>query len=81
MPSVHSQIVFLYDGETCPKGILSPVKMEKGKAIAQTSRIDKNKEVDYEGDLDENYDVEDEEAFSFIRIEDEPGHFLWPTEK
>ncbi|RYR09267.1 hypothetical protein Ahy_B05g077457 [Arachis hypogaea] len=82
--------------------------MEKGKAIAQTSGIDKNKEVDvdekyfdegddgmirtisiipteylgeYEGDPDEDYDVEDEEAFSFIRIEDELGYFLRPTEK
>ncbi|RYQ83820.1 hypothetical protein Ahy_B10g102678 [Arachis hypogaea] len=107
-PFVHSRIVFPSDGETCPKGIPSPVKMEKGKAIPQTSGIDKNKEVDvdeeyfdegdddmirtisiipteylgeYEGDPDEDYDVENEEAFSFIRIEDEPGYFLRPTEK
>ncbi|XP_025650876.1 uncharacterized protein [Arachis hypogaea] len=25
--------------------------------------------------------MEDEEAFSFIRSEDEPGYFLWPTER
>ncbi|RYR76071.1 hypothetical protein Ahy_A01g000663 [Arachis hypogaea] len=107
-PSVHSQIVFPSDGETYTKGIPSPTKMEKGKAIAQSSGVDKGKEVDvkedyfekgdddmvgtisiiptkylgeYEGDPEEDYDMEDEEAFSFIRIEDEPGHFLRPTEK
>ncbi|QHN96050.1 uncharacterized protein DS421_18g615050 [Arachis hypogaea] len=100
MPSVHSRIVFPSDGETYPKEIPSRAKMEKGKAIAQSSRIDKNKDVDvdeeyfdesdddmvgtisiiptkylgeYEGDPNEDYDSEDEEAFSFIRIEDEPG--------
>ncbi|XP_072087185.1 uncharacterized protein [Arachis hypogaea] len=36
---------------------------------------------EYEGDPDVDYDSEDEEAFSFIRIEDEPGYFLRPTEK
>ncbi|RYR26837.1 hypothetical protein Ahy_B02g061149 [Arachis hypogaea] len=36
---------------------------------------------EYEGDPDEDYDMEDEEAFSFIRIEDEPGYFLRPTKK
>ncbi|RYR19581.1 hypothetical protein Ahy_B03g064406 [Arachis hypogaea] len=36
---------------------------------------------EYEGDPEEDYDMEDEEAFSFIRLEDEPGYFLWPTEK
>ncbi|RYR31390.1 hypothetical protein Ahy_B01g056201 [Arachis hypogaea] len=107
-PSVHSRIVFPSDGETYPKEIPSPAKMEKGKAIAQSSGIDKNKDVDvdeeyfdegdddmvrtisiipieylgeYEGDPNEDYDSEDEEAFSFIRIEDEPGYFLRPTEK
>ncbi|RYR21624.1 hypothetical protein Ahy_B03g066931 [Arachis hypogaea] len=107
-PSVHSRIVFPSDGETCQKGIPFPVKIEKGKAIAQASGIDKNKEVDvdeeyfdegdddmigtisiipteylgeYKGGPNEDYDVEDEEVFSFIQIEDEPGYFLWPTEK
>ncbi|XP_025632955.1 uncharacterized protein [Arachis hypogaea] len=82
--------------------------MEKGKAIAQSSRIYKHKDADVdeeyfdEGDDDmvgtisiipteylgeckgnpeEDYDQEDEEAFSFIRIEDEPGFFLRPTER
>ncbi|RYR20700.1 hypothetical protein Ahy_B03g065921 [Arachis hypogaea] len=82
--------------------------MEKGKAIAQSSGVDKGKEFDvdeeyfeegdddmigtisiipteylgeYEGDPEEDYDMEDEEAFSFIQIEDEPVYFLWPTEK
>ncbi|RYR27207.1 hypothetical protein Ahy_B02g061549 isoform A [Arachis hypogaea] len=107
-PSVHSRIVFPSDGETYPKEILSPAKMEKGKAVAQSSGIDKHKDVDVdeeyfdEGDDDmvgtisiipteylgecksnpnEDYDQEDEEAFSFIRIEDEPGLFPRPTER
>ncbi|RYR10099.1 hypothetical protein Ahy_B05g078569 [Arachis hypogaea] len=107
-PSVHSLIVFPFDGETYPKEIPSPAKMEKGKAVAQSSGIDKNKHVDvdeeyfdegdddmvrtfsiiptkylgeYEGDPNEDYDSEDEEAFSFIRIEDELGYFLRLTEK
>ncbi|RYQ92387.1 hypothetical protein Ahy_B09g098603 [Arachis hypogaea] len=107
-PSMHSRIVFPSDGETCPKGIPSPAKMEKGKAIAQSSGVDKNKEVDvdeeyfdegdddmigmisiipteylgeYEGNPDEDYDMEDKEAISFIQIEDELGYFLQPTEK
>ncbi|RYR26166.1 hypothetical protein Ahy_B02g060333 isoform B [Arachis hypogaea] len=89
-PSVHSRIVFPSDGETCPKGIPSPAKMEKGKSIAQSSGVDKVKEVDvdkeyfeegdddmigtiliipteylgeYEGEPEEDYDLEDEEAF------------------
>ncbi|XP_057745146.1 uncharacterized protein LOC130963011 [Arachis stenosperma] len=36
---------------------------------------------EYEGDPEEDYDIEDEEAFSFIRFEDESGYFLRPTEK
>ncbi|RYR22256.1 hypothetical protein Ahy_B03g067542 [Arachis hypogaea] len=36
---------------------------------------------EYEGGPEEDYDMRDEEAFSFIRIEDEPGYFLRPTEK
>ncbi|RYR61288.1 hypothetical protein Ahy_A04g018442 [Arachis hypogaea] len=36
---------------------------------------------EYEGDPEEDYDMEDEETFSFIRIEDEPGYFLRPTKK
>ncbi|RYR29733.1 hypothetical protein Ahy_B01g054220 [Arachis hypogaea] len=35
----------------------------------------------YEGDPKEDYDVEAEEAFSFIRYEDEPSYFLRPTER
>ncbi|RYR50235.1 hypothetical protein Ahy_A07g036843 isoform A [Arachis hypogaea] len=31
---------------------------------------------EYEGDLEEDYDIDAEEAFSFIRYEDEPGYFL-----
>ncbi|RYR31350.1 hypothetical protein Ahy_B01g056158 [Arachis hypogaea] len=107
-PSVHSRIVFPSDGETCPKEILSPAKLEKGKAIAHSSGIDKGKEADldeeyfeegddemvrtisiipteyvgeYEGVPEEDYDKDSEEAFSFIRYEDEPGYFLRPTEK
>ncbi|RYQ84385.1 hypothetical protein Ahy_B10g103647 [Arachis hypogaea] len=107
-PFVHSRIVFPSDGETCSKRIPSPMKMKKGKAIAESSGVNKNKEVDvdeeyfdegdddmvgtisiipteylgeYEGDLNEDYDSEDEEVFSFIRIEDESGYFLRPTEK
>ncbi|RYR09584.1 hypothetical protein Ahy_B05g077955 [Arachis hypogaea] len=107
-PSVHSRIVFPSDGETYPKEIPSPAKMGKGKAVAQSSGVDKSKDVDvdeeyfdegdddmigtiliipteyfgeYEGDPNEDYDSEDEEAFSFIRIEDELGYFLRPTEK
>ncbi|RYR39064.1 hypothetical protein Ahy_A09g044481 [Arachis hypogaea] len=107
-PSVHSRIVFPSDGETYPKEIPSPAKMEKGKAVAQSSGIDKHKDVDVdeeyfnEGDddmvgmisiipteylgecesnPDEDYDQEDEEAFSFIHIEDEPGFFPRPTER
>ncbi|RYR48054.1 hypothetical protein Ahy_A07g034052 [Arachis hypogaea] len=34
-----------------------------------------------ESNPDEDYDQEDEEAFSFIRIEDEPGFFPRPTER
>ncbi|RYQ96733.1 hypothetical protein Ahy_B08g092594 [Arachis hypogaea] len=97
-PSVHSRIVFPSDGETYPKEIPSPANMEKGKAVAQSSGIDKHKDVDVdeeyfdEGDddmnlgecksnPDEDYDQEDEEAFSFIRIEDEPGIFPRPSER
>ncbi|RYR34669.1 hypothetical protein Ahy_A10g049656 [Arachis hypogaea] len=36
---------------------------------------------EYEGDPEEDYDMEVEEAFSFIRYEDELGSFLRPTEK
>ncbi|RYR65488.1 hypothetical protein Ahy_A03g011418 [Arachis hypogaea] len=36
---------------------------------------------EYEGDPEVDYDMEDEEAFSFILIEDESGYFLRPTEK
>ncbi|RYR77859.1 hypothetical protein Ahy_A01g002521 [Arachis hypogaea] len=82
--------------------------MDKGKAVAQSSGVDKNKDVDVneeyfdEGDDDmvgtisiipteylgecesnpnEDYDQEDEEAYSFIRIEDEPGYFPRPTKR
>ncbi|XP_016192318.1 uncharacterized protein LOC107633193 [Arachis ipaensis] len=82
--------------------------MEKGKAVAQSSGIDKHKDVDVdeeyfdEGDddmvgtisiiptkylgecksnPDEDYDQEDEEVFSSIRIEDEPSFFPRPTER
>ncbi|RYR10578.1 hypothetical protein Ahy_B05g079013 [Arachis hypogaea] len=94
-PSVHSRIVFPSDGKTYPKEITSPEKMEKGKAVAQSSGMIKIKmsmlikrdddmigtisiiPTEYlekcESNPDEDYDQEDEEAFSFIRIEDEPG--------
>ncbi|RYR29855.1 hypothetical protein Ahy_B01g054429 [Arachis hypogaea] len=36
---------------------------------------------EYEGDPEDGYDMEDEEAFSFIRYEDEPGYFRRPSEK
>ncbi|RYR02693.1 hypothetical protein Ahy_B06g081487 [Arachis hypogaea] len=105
-PLVHSQIVFPSDGETCPKGILSPAKLEKGKAIAYSPGTDKGKEADlkeeyfeegddkmvgtiliipneylgeYEGDPEEDYDMDAEEAFSFIRYEDEPGKVALST--
>ncbi|RYQ85730.1 hypothetical protein Ahy_B10g105318 [Arachis hypogaea] len=82
--------------------------MEKSKAVAQSSGIDKNKDVDvdeeyfdeadddmvrtisiipaeylgkYEGDPNADYDSEDEEAFFFIRIDDESGYFLRSIEK
>ncbi|XP_072054313.1 uncharacterized protein [Arachis hypogaea] len=45
-PSVHSRIAFPSDGETYPKEIPSPAKMEKGKSVAQSSGIDKHKDVD-----------------------------------
>ncbi|RYQ99372.1 hypothetical protein Ahy_B07g087305 isoform A [Arachis hypogaea] len=107
-PSVDSRIVFPPDGETCPKGILSPAKLEKGKAIAHSPGTDKGKETnldeeyfeegddemigtiliipieylgEYEGDPEEDYDMDAEEAFSFIRYEEKPGYFLRPTEK
>ncbi|RYR30985.1 hypothetical protein Ahy_B01g055780 [Arachis hypogaea] len=107
-PSVYSRIVFPSYGETYPKEILLPAKMKKGKVVAQSSGIDKHKDVDVdeeyfdEGDddmvgtiliipteylrecesnPDEDYDQEDEGAFSFIRIEDEPGFFPRPTER
>ncbi|RYR15729.1 hypothetical protein Ahy_B04g072647 [Arachis hypogaea] len=92
------------DGETYPKDIPSPAKMDRGKAIVQSSGVDKHKDVDvdeeyfdegdndmvgtisiipteYLGECEGNPDQENEEAFSFIRIEDEPGVFLRPTEK
>ncbi|RYR28421.1 hypothetical protein Ahy_B01g052542 [Arachis hypogaea] len=105
-PNIPTFVVKLE--ETCLKGISSPARMEKGKAVAQSSGVDKGKEIDvdeeyfeegdddmigmisiipteylgeYEGDPDEDYDMEDEKAFSFIRIEDESGYFLRPTEK
>ncbi|RYR30863.1 hypothetical protein Ahy_B01g055638 [Arachis hypogaea] len=107
-PSVHSRIVFPSDGETCPKGIPSPTKLDKGKAVVSTSGVDKDKDVDleeeyfeevddemvltisiipteylgeYEGDLEDDYDIDNEKVFSFIRYEDEPGYFLRPSEK
>ncbi|RYQ85760.1 hypothetical protein Ahy_B10g105357 [Arachis hypogaea] len=82
--------------------------MDRGKAITQSSGVDKHKDIDVdeeyfdegdddmvgtisiiptqylgecEGNPDEDYDQEDEEAFSFIRIEDELCVFLRPTEK
>ncbi|RYR01876.1 hypothetical protein Ahy_B06g080737 isoform A [Arachis hypogaea] len=36
---------------------------------------------EYESNPDEDYDQEDEGAFSFIHIEDEPGFFPRPTER
>ncbi|RYR77665.1 hypothetical protein Ahy_A01g002221 [Arachis hypogaea] len=48
IPSVHSRSVFPSDGETYPKEILSPANMDKGKAIAQSSGVDKNVDVDEE---------------------------------
>ncbi|RYR51652.1 hypothetical protein Ahy_A06g026626 [Arachis hypogaea] len=36
---------------------------------------------EYEGDPEEDYDMEAEEAFSFIQYEDEPGYFLRPSER
>ncbi|RYR59322.1 hypothetical protein Ahy_A05g025191 [Arachis hypogaea] len=36
---------------------------------------------EYEGNPNEDYDVEDEEAFAFIWLEDELGYFQKPTEK
>ncbi|RYR52811.1 hypothetical protein Ahy_A06g027680 [Arachis hypogaea] len=107
-PSVHSRIIFPSDGETCPKGIPSPAKLDKSKAVVSTSGVDKDKDVnleeeyfeegddeivgtiliipteysgEYERDPEEDYDVDDEEVFSFIRYEDEQGYFLRPFEK
>ncbi|RYR00496.1 hypothetical protein Ahy_B07g088614 isoform B [Arachis hypogaea] len=36
---------------------------------------------EYEGNLIEDYDVDDEETFSFIRYEDEPDYFRRASEK
>ncbi|RYR77487.1 hypothetical protein Ahy_A01g001980 [Arachis hypogaea] len=107
MPSIEDELGVTQEEEveervsmkTYPKEIPSPIKMEKGKAVAQSSGVDKNKDVDVdeeyfdEGDddmvgtisiipteylgecksnPDEDYDQEDEVAFSFIRIEDKP---------
>ncbi|RYQ97749.1 hypothetical protein Ahy_B08g093830 isoform B [Arachis hypogaea] len=36
---------------------------------------------EYEGDPEEDYNMDAEEAFSFIRYEDELGYFLRPSEK
>ncbi|RYR59675.1 hypothetical protein Ahy_A05g025593 [Arachis hypogaea] len=36
---------------------------------------------EYEGDPEDDYDMDDEEVFSFIRYKDEPGYFLRPSEK
>ncbi|RYR25000.1 hypothetical protein Ahy_B02g058633 [Arachis hypogaea] len=36
---------------------------------------------EYEGDPEDDYDIDAEEAFSFIRYEDEPGYFQRPSEK
>ncbi|RYR18775.1 hypothetical protein Ahy_B03g063389 [Arachis hypogaea] len=36
---------------------------------------------EYEGNPNEDYNVDDEETFSFIRYEDEPGYFQRPSEK
>ncbi|RYQ92421.1 hypothetical protein Ahy_B09g098646 [Arachis hypogaea] len=94
--------------ETCVKGIPSPAKLDKGKAVVSTSGVDKDKDVnleeeyfkegddkmvgtisiipieylgEYEGDPEDDYDIDDEEVFSFIRYEDEPGYFLRPSGK
>ncbi|RYR74664.1 hypothetical protein Ahy_A02g009387 [Arachis hypogaea] len=107
-PLVHFRIVFPSDGETYPKGIPSPAKLDKDKAVVSTSGVDKDKDADlneeyfeegddeivgtisiipteylgeYEGDPEDDYDMDDEEVFSFIRHEDEPGYFLRPSEK
>ncbi|RYQ86436.1 hypothetical protein Ahy_B10g106106 [Arachis hypogaea] len=91
-PSVHSRIIFPSDEETYPKEIPSPAKMEKGKVIAQSSGVDKNKDVD----IDEEYfDKGDDDMIGTISIiptkylgeyegdpnedydsEDEPGCYL-----
>ncbi|RYR00495.1 hypothetical protein Ahy_B07g088614 isoform A [Arachis hypogaea] len=42
-PSVFSQIVFSTDGETNPKGVTSPVKLDKGKAVVSVPIADKDK--------------------------------------
>ncbi|RYQ97021.1 hypothetical protein Ahy_B08g092985 [Arachis hypogaea] len=107
-PSVHSRIVFASDGETYPKGIPFPAKLDKGKSAVNISDVDKDTDVDlneeyfeegnndmvgtisiipieylgkYEGDPEDDYDMDAEEAFSFIRYEDELGYFLRPSEK
>ncbi|RYR19629.1 hypothetical protein Ahy_B03g064476 [Arachis hypogaea] len=59
-PSVHSRIVFPSDGETYPKEIPSPAKMEKGKAVAQSSGIDKHKDVDVD---EECFDEGDDDMY------------------
>ncbi|RYR35129.1 hypothetical protein Ahy_A10g050266 [Arachis hypogaea] len=106
--SVHSRIVLPTDRETYPKGVSSPVKLDKGKAVVRITVTNKDKGADldeeyfeerdeemvstiliipteylgeYEGDPEDAYDVDDEEAFLFIRYEDEPGYFQRPSEK
>ncbi|RYQ99043.1 hypothetical protein Ahy_B07g086891 isoform A [Arachis hypogaea] len=83
-PSVHSRIVFPSDGETCPKGISSPEKLEKGKAIAHSSGIDKGKEADLDEEYFEEGDNEIVRTISIIPTEylgEYEGYFLRPTEK
>ncbi|RYR40056.1 hypothetical protein Ahy_A09g045721 [Arachis hypogaea] len=96
-PSVHSRIVFPSDGETYPKEIPSPAKMEKGKAVVQSSGVDKHKDVDVD---EEYFDKGDDDMVGMISIipteylgecesnpdedydqEDESGFFPRPTER
>ncbi|RYR25325.1 hypothetical protein Ahy_B02g059026 isoform B [Arachis hypogaea] len=50
-PSVHSRIEFPTDGQTYPKGVRSPLKLDKGKAVVAASDGDKDKVAG----LDEEY--------------------------
>ncbi|RYR07455.1 hypothetical protein Ahy_B05g074810 [Arachis hypogaea] len=61
--------IFVVELETCPKRIPFPTKMEKGKGIAQSSGVDKGKEVDVDKEYFEERDDDMIETISIILTE------------